>query len=219
MFKQKGGDQISENTDNIARIQVQLDSLKQVVDNFLKGESKTVTQQQPESVAPPTTVTQEQPESVAPPTTTVTQEQSSGITTQATEMTDCEIYNKCVNTNCKKKPEQQNKLANKICEKLNGRRYIDLERDSIDCNGNPGVVVNKMKQAMGRYNASIPEQQNQYTKGLVNEVFNELGCGTKLAGGKKKTNKRNKKVLKRTNKKIGGNCQNLALVNNKLIIF
>ena len=37
-------------------------------------------------------------------------------------------------------------------------------------------------------------------------------------GAGKKTNKRNK-VLKRTNKKIGGSCQNLALVNNKLNIY
>ena len=39
------------------------------------------------------------------------------------------------------------------------------------------------------------------------------------SGAGKKTNKRNNKVLKRTNKKIGGSCQNLALVNNKLNIY
>lgn len=146
-----------------------------------------------------------------------TAEQQNPVMTQNPDMTDCEIYNKCVTTNCNKKTEQQSKLANKICEKLKGQGYIDLERDPIDCNGLPrtaGVVTNKMKQAMVRYNASVPGEREPYTKELVNEVFTELGCATKLAGGKrtnkrrnkknnsKKNNRKNKKTNRKNNRKI-----------------
>ena len=143
-----------------------------------------------------------------------TAEQQNPVMTQNPDMTDCEIYNKCVNTSCKKKPEQESKLANKICEKLNGTGYIDLERDQIDCNGKPEIIVSQMKSAIGRYNTSVPGEQNQYTKELVNEVFTELGCATKLAGGKrtnkrrnkknnsKKNNRKNKKTNRKNNRKI-----------------
>ena len=78
-----------------------------------------------------------------------------------------------------------------------------MKRDQIDCNGKPEIIVSQMKSAIGRYNGATEEeklkQQNQYTKGLVNEVFSELGCGNKLSGGNK-NKKKNKKTYK---KKVG----------------
>merc|ERR1711871_190489 len=183
MFKQKGGDQISENTDNIARIQVQLDSLKQVVDNFLKGESKTVTQEQPESVAPPTTVTQEQPESVPSPTT-VTQEQAASEATTVT-------------------PKNCDKFRGRECDP---KRFLYLK----DSDEKPWQITHCHQENKNAASVRLRKPSKKIKD-------NDLLCLPNKGG--KKSNKRNKKVLKRTNKKIGGNCQNLALVNNKLNIY
>jgi hypothetical protein len=222
MRKQFGGDgedlksKVNSNTTQIRKLQEQVKELKELIPG-----AKSVSEAQEEPVsevqAKSVSEVQEEPgmteeqyskehgtngfeweEAEEPPKGSAT-----GWGEEETEMTDCEIYNKCVNTSCKKKPEQESKLANKICEKLNGRDYIDLGRDQIDCKKKPEIIVNQMKSAIGRYNGATEEeklkQQNQYTKGLVNEVFSELGCGNKLSGGNK-NKKKNKKTYK---KKVG----------------